>query len=549
MKTDELDNVAEVNIVAEDELVDGDAIYDDRAIPRRPDGNVAIIGASRDALADGGNAKARGHGGMGFNARPSEWKHPDHNFRSLWESKTLDFWRDAVRYAAAEIDAAGEPRPVCAFSRFYPTYRDMSEEILHEYFAWRTRARLGIYDAAPLSFATLHAYELIAGIGTLSVEDGFRRLAELDENYSKNVDEAGVDIFHEHMVRWRRDYAIYYGMGIDDAPEIFETILAADEMREVLLYPSGRAPDDIYPALLAASSYAMERSAFVRKYPADAAKIYGRVYARLARLYEESNLGNLGEKIVGEKSRRNYQMFLGAVFYDSGKGEDVSREIDSIRRVERRNGEWFIESYGLSATIAKSRELGELMREADRLMRIEFNFGHAMKRKAELPDAVSDAIGDEIKLYNGEKLEASRPRIEIDVSRLAGIRRNAEATRDKLLDGIEDEVETDMIASEKTMPMNENMGTRKEKENNAASGLPNGLSSDEADFLRLLIIGKPYDDFARERHVFASVLADGINEKLIDELGDTAVEENDDGLYVIVEDYLDDVKGLINGQQ
>ncbi|MBQ9364471.1 MAG: hypothetical protein IJT82_01735, partial [Schwartzia sp.] len=153
-----------------------------------------------------------------------------------------------------------------------------------------------------------------------------------------------------------------------------------------------------------------------------------------------------------------------------------------------------------------------------------------------------------IKLYNDERMEASRPRIEIDVSRLAGIRRNAEATRDKLLDGIEDEVETDMIASENTMPVDENMGTRKEKENNAASGLPHGLSSDEAEFLRLLIVGKPYDDFERERHVFASVLADGINEKLIDELGDTAVEENGDGLYVIVEDYLDDVKGLINGQ-
>ena len=70
------------------------------------------------------------------------------------------------------------------------------------------------------------------------------------------------------------------------------------------------------------------------------------------------------------------------------------------------------------------------------------------------------------------------------------------------------------------------------------------LTADEKSFVTMLINHEPYDDFMRSHHIFPSVMADAINGKLIDEIGDTVIEENGDGAFVLVEDYVDDVKGL-----
>ena len=42
-----------------------------------------------------------------------------------------------------------------------------------------------------------------------------------------------------------------------------------------------------------------------------------------------------------------------------------------------------------------------------------------------------------------------------------------------------------------------------------------------------------------------SVLADEINENLYDNFGDTIIEMQDDETPVLIEDYLDDVKGML----
>ena len=42
-----------------------------------------------------------------------------------------------------------------------------------------------------------------------------------------------------------------------------------------------------------------------------------------------------------------------------------------------------------------------------------------------------------------------------------------------------------------------------------------------------------------------SVLADEINENLYEQIGDTVIEMQDDGTPVLIEDYLDDLKGML----
>lgn len=50
----------------------------------------------------------------------------------------------------------------------------------------------------------------------------------------------------------------------------------------------------------------------------------------------------------------------------------------------------------------------------------------------------------------------------------------------------------------------------------------------------------------RKRHAMASLLADSINDKLFDQIGDSVIETDDDGNPQLVEDYIPDVKQIVH---
>lgn len=72
------------------------------------------------------------------------------------------------------------------------------------------------------------------------------------------------------------------------------------------------------------------------------------------------------------------------------------------------------------------------------------------------------------------------------------------------------------------------------------------LTPDERDCLRVVLDGGSLRDFGRERHVMASILIDSINEKLYDEFGDVVIDAGQEP-PVAYDDYVDDLKGLIDG--
>ena len=59
-----------------------------------------------------------------------------------------------------------------------------------------------------------------------------------------------------------------------------------------------------------------------------------------------------------------------------------------------------------------------------------------------------------------------------------------------------------------------------------------------------LLTGESYKPLTDAGHML-SVLADEINENLYDEFGDTVIETNETGIPVLVEDYIDDLKGML----
>ena len=79
-----------------------------------------------------------------------------------------------------------------------------------------------------------------------------------------------------------------------------------------------------------------------------------------------------------------------------------------------------------------------------------------------------------------------------------------------------------------------------------ASMIP-GLDEIHMRILRGLLDGKSVDGIIRGAGLMPSIVADTINEALMDEIGDSVVESQEDGLE-LVEDYREELERLIGSK-
>ena len=126
-----------------------------------------------------------------------------------------------------------------------------------------------------------------------------------------------------------------------------------------------------------------------------------------------------------------------------------------------------------------------------------------------------------------EKKQNARVHIEIDTSKLNGIRHAASLTRDKLL--TEEEITEEQPTAEPEI---------------VSEARPFGLTDAEYTVLRALLYGEPYLPYLREKGLLLSVVTDGINEKCFDAFSDTVLLFDGDSPELI-EDYIDELKGLL----
>ena len=134
-------------------------------------------------------------------------------------------------------------------------------------------------------------------------------------------------------------------------------------------------------------------------------------------------------------------------------------------------------------------------------------------------------------------LEASRPKITIDLSGLDQIRKDALSTQNSLLTEEEAQAEVhSAIAEPETEP--------DISEAAPVSGLP--LDAVQIQILRCLLKGESVQVLIRENHLLPAIIADTVNEVFYDEIGDTVLLCENDSLY-LVDDYREDVEQLIGG--
>lgn len=411
------------------------------------------------------------------------------------------------------------------FISYYPTYRSMNDRQLRGYFTWRTKIRKGEITEAPLSFAFVYIYELLNGIGVSSPEDGYRKIEKFGEDYG------AVDRYVVRYVKmWLRDYVIYHNMDkslLDDT----EIVRAADVIADI----QSQSDADIFSAAEVLSSYSVSRSKFFTEYHDDAQKVTCNVLKALDLYYLSHGKKTFPEKLFGLTAQFPIELFSSAVFYDEKKYDDYSYALGNSMIYHCRHGRWSIEKF--SGLNGKSHELGAIMRSIDCEMRRIMGYGSQLKPE-KTTKLLIRLIEKETSALLAEKEKAKRPVIEIDVSKLGGIRKAADITRDKLI--VDD---AEYIKEEKEDIITENV-CEEEKPDNDEMHENSPLDDNEYEFLRRLLYGDDWAAFIREKKLMLSVIADRVNEKLFDIFGDTVIEFSGDDPAVI-EDYADELKGMI----
>lgn len=422
------------------------------------------------------------------------------------------------------------------FERYFPTYRDMNDRQLRGYFTWRTKVRHGIVEQTSLSFVFVYLYELLNLIGVEFAEEGYVMLKRFWDSYRE------YEPFIDRYVRlWLGDFVVYYNLDRTLLEELSDT--AADDAMLVLLHYDSYSEEEVFSALTELSSYNPERSKFYRQYPDDFRAVACKVFARLSEYYKKKRKISLWEKLFGRKTVSFYYMFGSALFYGRMNHPDCEYVVNDFQRYICKNGKWLCER--ISGSGGKNKELGSLLKTVDCLMRRKYEFKFPVKQDNTVK-YISGMIEKEIDQYLELKKKNSKPDIEIDISKLQGIRQAADITRDKLIveeepeDGLADMSAGTSILERPAEPViaNRSADTRIQTENEA------GLSETEYSFLRCLICGGNYDSLFRDKGVMPSILVDSINEKLFDRFGDTVIIF-DGGMPELIEDYRDELKGII----
>lgn len=400
------------------------------------------------------------------------------------------------------------------FARYYPTYQVMNDLQLRGYFSWRTDVRQGKIEKTSLSFVFVYIYELLNGIGVASTEEGFQALRDFWTAY--RVHDARVDMY---MKLWLKDYVVYYGLDNALLADFMDSSFDGNLM--ILLKPEGHDLHGVFSALNLHSSYNLENSRFYKKYPDDVETVVYRVFLLLSEYYNRRRKNNLCEKFFGKMLPHSYTMFQSAVVYLPKRHPDGTYEINDINRYICKNGLWSCEQFFWHG--GKSQEIGALLKNIDFFMRQAYEFKSTLK-EAGATKLFLETIQSVIQELEEEKKRNARPVIDIDLSKLQGIRRTSLETQSKLL--VEEEPEAEIIPVAAT-PENET-----------------DLDDGAYRFLQCLLYDRPYAEALRESGQMLSVLVDTINESFMESIGDTILLLEGD-TPELIEDYIDELKGII----
>lgn len=411
------------------------------------------------------------------------------------------------------------------FKRYYPVYHDMTINQLRTYFAWRTKVRKGIYEKTSSSYVFVYIYELLHQIGVKDKLDGYQKLKELKENYLIE----NAPYINSYLKNWLQDYVVFYQLPKEVIEQEFKKEIEQDALYEKLLNPADSR--ELMRIIKKLSSY-HGKSPLKEEFDEIVFYAWKEILEHVPDFFD---------KTIATKITEDYFPFNGAVFYDQNETE-FEVKVDDLCK-------FHLNEISGSKTFylpqAKRKVLlNKVLHEVDRISREVFQVGRSLKAN-DLEQDVLQAITAGVKKYEADKLEDAKPKIEINFSSLDQIRSDASQTRESLL--TEEEKENSEVEDNLNNFDESTFNYEVLQSTSAIEQIPSGdygLNKDELFFLMSLLNGRDFGDYLKQKHLMPSILADSINEKLMDEIGDSVIEFDENDQPGIIEDYREDLKEL-----
>ena len=403
--------------------------------------------------------------------------------------------------------------------RSTPMYYNLKDNELRAYFTWRTRYRMGALPAAQNAFLLLYAYEILNLIGFQSAELAYDALTQLLRDYGEQFPSV-----KKSLLRWIPDFAAYY-----QQPYRMEDEIEAAAV--TVLRHSAHTANELLLALDTLSKYHIKNSKLYLAEPEQVSEIVRTVYKALLTYYAEKKEKSFSAYLLGEQQRSEHLMFEGAVFYHRTLVPNGDYRLSPLCVYHCYQGRWAKETF---AGKPNAERIGAVLRTIDSLLREQLSFKGKLKA-GELPEGDAEVIRQAIADWFEEQKRKNAPVITLNEDELEKIRLAAEHTTDMLT--LPEDAEPVQPVPEPEEPDDD--GT---DDDGDLPDLP--LSAPAMALLICLVTGESYQPLVDAGQML-SVLADEINENLYDTFGDTVIEMEDDETPVLIGDYLEDLKGML----
>ena len=445
--------------------------------------------------------------------------------RDRWNARDKSFYYQALAMAHYEASFADNAN----FNSYMPTYSSMSILQMRTYFTFRTLLRRGSYPEMSTSYLLVYIYETLMLVGVDNAEEGLTILEDLYAHYIEKG-------FRDRLSRWIKDFVMYYGLH-DMKERYFASETDTDKRALALANYEKLSDETFYTIMEPLLRYDIKGGALYKRHAKDSLVVAGRCLKGAARILERRYKCTFDQLCIGKIHKHYYTPFTEAVFYEPEEKPDSVFEISPRRKYVLRNGLWIIDYYADDRRSQVYPLLSDTVHECDRQLRLAL--GVSIKIKARLQDeALKEAVRLTVADFMKEKAEATRPKIEVDFSKLRRIREDAEAVKEALLT---DEEKVGDAPEEPLQPQPATSAPTASDPVPPPTSAATFFTPAEEQFLLLLTEGGDWSGYLRTIHVPLGVMTEGINEKMMEELGDIVIDDDGSGPFLI-SDYTDDVK-------
>ena len=499
-----------------------------------------------------------------YNLTPDPIRQRFFDMRSL-ASDNPSRWREAslfYKQAKFMVDFSDDYQSYESLSMRAPTFQRLGYDRLRTYFTWRTKVRNGEYPSVDVSYVFLYVYELLMVMGVAGPADARHSLINLWNAYK----DQGLDL-KGFLPVWLMDFHIYYGMEHEflnfasehDLLEYYSENLLFEANEECCLRWWNKA-----------SSYNIDKSTFYNSSEDNASKMKKCFYAVINDMdtFFKSKHTSLQDIITHtEETMRPWHHFRGAVFHKREHQPDRTVKMPGGAIYELVNDFWC--TYYRIPYSYRKLIVGFLIKQTESQVRKFSGYKTALKSDISIL-YTSESCVRIIDYYKFEPIaiiqqavqrcfnEYNRIVVNVDHSNLVRIREEADVITDKLVVQDEEGTPTGDLEAQQTSDNAEpqvnlhlssdsfgTFGDTLPEVNNQWVSFIRNLTAIEYEALQVIIKSpSEYKTFSASRNVMPEILADSINEKAFETIGDNIMEMDD--TPVVYEEYKDAIINAVS---